>query len=65
MLFSLPVFGLLGIVAIATQGKDMSAGTLGMLAVCLGLLLAFYPLLRLVRRNRPHRFDGREGYPAG
>jgi hypothetical protein len=64
VLFSLPAFALLGIVAIATQGKDMSAGTLGMLVACFGLLLAFYPLLRLVRRNRPHRFDGREGYPA-
>ena len=54
----------LAVAVIVIEGKDMSPGTLGTLAVCAGMVLAFFPLLRLIRRNRPQRFDGREGTPA-
>ncbi len=54
----------LGVAVVVAEGKDMTPGTLGALAVCAGLVLAFFPLLRLIRRNRPRRFDGSAGYPA-
>jgi hypothetical protein len=53
----------LGIATVAIEGKEMSASFHSALAICVGLLLGFFPFLRLVRRNRPRRFDGREGYP--
>jgi hypothetical protein len=53
------------IAVVFIEGAEMSAGFFATLAICVGLLLGFFPLLRLVRRNRPRPFDGREGYPEG
>jgi hypothetical protein len=55
----------LGVAAVVIGGAEMSAGAYSAFAICAGLLLGFFPLLRLVRRNRPRRFDGREGYKEG
>jgi hypothetical protein len=63
LLVGLVIVTPLGIAVVVIQGKEMSAGFYGAFAICVGLLLGFFPLLRLVRRNRPRRFDGREGYP--
>ena len=52
------------VAAVIVGGKDISAGSLGALAVCVAMLAGFFPLLKLVGRNRPQRFEAREGYPA-
>jgi hypothetical protein len=50
---------LLLLVIAAFRGEEISAGFIASAAICLGMLLGFFPLLRLVRRNRPRRFDPR------
>jgi hypothetical protein len=64
ILIGLCVVTPLAIAVVVIEGKEMSPGALGALAVCAAMVLAFFPLLRLVRRNRPRRFDARAGYPA-
>jgi hypothetical protein len=53
----------LGIAVVVIEGHEMSLGLLVTLSACLAMVLAFFPLLRMVRRNKPRRFDGSEGYP--
>lgn len=63
LLVGLVVVTPLGIVVMVTEGKEMSAGFYSAFAICIGIVLGFFPLLRLIRRNRPRHFDGLDGYP--
>jgi hypothetical protein len=53
------------IAVVFIEDTEKSAGFYATLAILIGLMLGFFPLLRLVRRNRPRRFDGSEGYQEG
>jgi hypothetical protein len=64
LLVALVVITPLMVALVVLTGKEMSAGFYATLAICAGMLLSFFPLLRVVRRNRPRRFDGRAGYPG-
>jgi hypothetical protein len=65
ILAGLVIVAPLMIAVVFIEGTEKSAGFYATLAILVGLLLGFFPLLRLVRRNRPRRFDGREGYQEG
>jgi hypothetical protein len=61
-LAALAIITPLGIVWVAwmtLRGGQTSSGFMASLLVCIGFLFGIVPMWRLVRRNRPHRFDPR------